>query len=140
MNRQAMQSLNALGHSLVEAGHNLVDFTNAMFAELDQPKPKPPGDKYSQAAKDARQYPILALFAPLNPTSQETLPWDGPGSVTEIAFNNGYTTKSVGALLMTGGLLQWVDAGKTVTITDKGRVRFREIEARHGTLMTQPRS
>jgi hypothetical protein len=87
-------------------------------------------DKYSQSAKDARQYPILLLFAPLDPASREVVAWEGPGSVTEVALANGYTSRSVGALLMKGGLLEWVVPQETVTVTERGRIRFREIEAR----------
>lgn len=134
MNREAAQSLNALGHSLVEAGHNLVSFTNAIFAEVDKPEhPRSSGsgpDKYSQSAKDARQYTILSLFAPLDPASCEAIGWDRPGSVTGVALANGYTSRSVGALLMKDGLLEWVVPQETVTITERGRIRFREVEAR----------
>jgi hypothetical protein len=132
VNREAVNALNRIGHTLTTLGHDLVELTNALFEELDRPRTPSaaPTDKYSQAAKDARQHPILALFEPLDASREVALPWEGPGSVTEAAFEHGYTSKSVGALLMNRGLLRWVDQGKTVTITDRGRTRFREIEAR----------
>lgn len=131
MNGEAAQALKGIGQSLIEVGHHLVALAVSLSDEFEPPTPaKLPDARYSQDGRDARQHPILSMFSPLDPTSHVELPWHGAGSVTEVAIKNGYTTRNVGALLMAGGLLQWVEAGKTVTITDKGRVRFREIAAR----------
>ena len=87
-------------------------------------------EHYSQGARDRRQWPVLALFAPLNPDSNEILPWQGAGGVREVAQKNGFTD-GVGGLF--NSLLAWTDEHKThVRITEAGRKRFREIEARAG--------
>ena len=100
-------------------------------ALVPQPSSTPatPAPHQLPAAVDARQRTVLALFDPLDPTAKVVLPWDGSGSVVETALSVGYTVKSVYSLLRS--LLAWDDeAERSVTITDKGRARFREIVAR----------
>lgn len=119
MNLSTITALRSLGNAVLDLADSLVP---------NQTKAITITEHYSQQARDQRQWPVLALFAPLNPDSREVLPWEGPGGVKEVALNSGYTSAGVGGFFARGGLL--AKNGNDITITEGGRLRFREIEAR----------
>lgn len=120
---------------LGQLGHVLVNFAEGgQSANAPAVTDSAGADHYSQGARDARQYPVLSLFAPLNPDSKEVLPWNGPGGVKSIALKNGYTGSGLGGFFSPGGLLKWVKKDETVSITEEGRKRFKEIEERMSAL------
>lgn len=126
MNAEAVMALNAIGHTLTTLGHQIVALTNGL-SEVEPTPAVTLREHYSQSAKDARQEPVLAMFD----GHDDSLPWVGEGSVSSVALANGYTTSGLGGLLMPNGLLEWADAGHArVRITEKGRIRLREIRAR----------
>ena len=119
-------AMRRLSDLMSAVGHRTVELTNIEFAAGDLPAPVA-GGKHSQLAKDTRQWAVLSLV--YDGSAPRTSTWS---SVAVTARANGYGSRDYAVLVRANnGLLAWVDKDdQTVTVTDRGIARYKEIQQR----------